>query len=188
VNRRGPGREVNGIPASGATTPVTDQKRPSADESVQAMATDADQLPDDVLLAMLGTCDSRFMAVFVQAFEQALAHARMYGPPHGPVRTWLRTIARDIAVDAIKARDAQPVNRDDLDGLLTTMSDGPAGLRALLGRLPASQARAVTMVSLYGMTARQIADAEGIPLSEARMRISDGMGKLRVHTLRLASQ
>jgi RNA polymerase sigma factor (sigma-70 family) len=188
--------------------------KPDPEREANGIPTDADQVPDEVLLAGLGTSDSRFMAVFVQrfqrlvfgvaktitgdlgtaedvtlqAFEQARRHARMYGPPRKPVRTWLRTIARDIAVDVVQARAAQPVNRDDLDGLLATMSavpaprapahEGPAGLRAMLARLPANQARAVTMVSIYGMTARQIADAEGIPLSTARMRISDGMQKL----------
>lgn len=212
-----PEREPNGIPTSAAATPATPQKHPPADESVQAMGIDADQLPDEVLLAGLGTGDVRFMAAFVRrfqrlvfgvaktitgdlatgeditrrAFEQAFEQARMYGPHRGSVRTWLRTIAREMAVDFIQARGAKPVNRDDLERLLATVSDTPegcalaregaAGLRGKLARLPANQARAVTMISIYGMTARQIADAEGIPVSTARMRINDGLQKLGAH-------
>ena len=35
------------------------------------------------------------------------------------------------------------------------------------------------MAGIYGMTARQIADAEGIPLDTAKTRIRDGMQRLR---------
>ena len=44
---------------------------------------------------------------------------------------------------------------------------------------PAPQARAVAMAGIYGMTARQIADSEHIPLGTAKTRIRDGMQKLR---------
>jgi RNA polymerase sigma-70 factor (ECF subfamily) len=35
------------------------------------------------------------------------------------------------------------------------------------------------MAGIYGMTAQQIAQSEGIPLGTAKTRIRDGMGKLR---------
>jgi DNA-directed RNA polymerase specialized sigma24 family protein len=64
-----------------------------------------------------------------------------------------------------------PVNPDDMSVILGAMSDSPerlvvahdsaAGLRSALGRLPVPQARAVAMAGIYGMTARQVADAEG---------------------------
>jgi RNA polymerase sigma-70 factor (ECF subfamily) len=62
---------------------------------------------------------------------------------------------------------------------LAVANDSAAGLRRALGRLPAPQARAVAMAGIYGMTAQQIAEAEGIPLGTAKTRIRDGMGKLR---------
>jgi DNA-directed RNA polymerase specialized sigma24 family protein len=37
----------------------------------------------------------------------------------------------------------------------------------------------VAMAGIYGMTARQIADAEGVPLDTAKTRIRDGMQTLR---------
>jgi DNA-directed RNA polymerase specialized sigma24 family protein len=81
------------------------------------------------------------------------------------------------------------VDPNDLPALLTAVTQTPervavandraAGLRRELGRLPAPQARAVAMAGIYGMTARQVADAEGVPLGTAKTRIRDGMQKLR---------
>ena len=178
------------------------------------MGTDADRLPDEVLLAGLGTGDVDFTVAFVrrfqrvvfgvamaiagdpgtaedvtqQAFEQASRQSRVYDPQCGSVRAWLTTIARDLAVDVIRSRAATPATPDDVAGPLTAMSgtperiavapEGTTGLRGMLARLPAAQARAVAMAIIYGMTAREIADAEGIPLGTARTRIRDGMRKL----------
>jgi RNA polymerase sigma factor (sigma-70 family) len=124
-----------------------------------------------------------------QAFEQAWRHAQMYDSRRGSVRAWLTTIARNLAVDVLRARTSAPVDPDDLPALLTAVTDTPervavandraAGLRRELGRLPAPQARAVAMAGIYGMTARQIADAEAVPLGTAKTRIRDGMQKLR---------
>ena len=124
-----------------------------------------------------------------QAFEQAWRHAQMYDSRRGSVRAWLTTIARNLAVDVLRARTSAPVDPDDLPALLTAVTETPervavandraAGLRRELGRLPAPQARAVAMAGIYGMTARQIADAEAVPLGTAKTRIRDGMQKLR---------
>ena len=128
-----------------------------------------------------------------QAFEQAWRHAQMYDSRRGTVRAWLTRIAHNLAIDVVRSRQSTPVDPDDLPLLLTAMTDGPehsperltvardsaAELRRALGRLPASQARAVAMAGIYGMTARQVADTEGIPLGTAKTRIRDGMQKLR---------
>ena len=179
------------------------------------MDTDADRLPDEVLLARLGTGDVDFTVTFVhrfqrvvfgiamtvtgdpgtaeevaqQTFEWAWRDAGGYDSHGGSVRAWLTAIARDLAVDVIHACTSTPLAPDDLSGLLTAMTDTPeqlavahegaAVLRGTLARLPATQARALAMAGIYGMTARQIADAEGIPLDTAKTRIRDGMQRLR---------
>ena len=124
-----------------------------------------------------------------QAFEQAWRHAQVFDPRRGSVRAWLRTITHNLAVDVVRARTSAPVDPDDLPAVLTAVTDTPerlavahdsaAELRAALGQLPGAQARAVAMAGIYGMTARQIADAEGVPLGTAKTRIRDGMQKLR---------
>jgi len=179
------------------------------------MGTAPDGLPDETLLAGLGSGDADLSLAFVrrfqriafgvamtvtgnaavaeevaqQTFEQAWRHAQMYDSRRGSVRTWLTTIAHNLAVDALRARTSAPVDPDDLPALLTAVTETPervavandraAGLRRELGRLPAPQARAVAMSGIYGMTARQIADTEGVPLGTAKTRIRDGMQKLR---------
>jgi RNA polymerase sigma factor (sigma-70 family) len=167
-------------------------------------------LPDEVLLARLGTGDVDSAVAFVrrfqrvvfgvalaitgdvdtaedvarQAFEHASRHAKAYDWQRGSVGAWLTRIARDLGVDVIHARAAAPVTPDHLAGLLTAMSrqpnphQGSAVLRGTLDRLPPTQARAVAMATIFGMTAQQIADAERVPVGMARTRISDGMRKL----------
>lgn len=124
-----------------------------------------------------------------QAFEQAWKHAQVYDSRRGSVRAWLTTIAHNLAIDVLRARTSMPVDPSELPALLTAVTDTPervavsrdsaAGLRRALALLPGGQARAVAMAGIYGMTARQIAVAEGIPLGTAKTRIRDGMLKLR---------
>jgi RNA polymerase sigma factor (sigma-70 family) len=128
-----------------------------------------------------------------QAFEQAWRHAQVYDSRRGSVRAWLTTIAHNLAIDVLRARTSAPVDPADLPALLTAVTDTPerlavardsaAGLRRALAQLPGTQARAVAMAGIYGMTARQIAVTEGIPLGTAKTRIRDGMLKLRAALL-----
>jgi len=180
------------------------------------MGTSADRLPDEVLLAGLGTGDPDLAIAFVrrfqqlvfgvavtvigdrgaaedvaqQAFERAWRHALVYDSRRGSVRGWLSTIAHNLAVDVIRARSAAPVDPADLSAVLTAVTDetpersavaneSAAGLRRALAGLPEEQAKAVAMAGIYGMTAREIAETEGIPLGTAKTRIRYGMQKLR---------
>ena len=128
-----------------------------------------------------------------QAFEQAWRHAQVYDSRRGSVRAWLTTIAHNLAIDVLRARTSAPVDPADLPALLTAVTDTPerlavardsaAGLRRALAQLPGTQARAVAMAGIYGMTARQISVTEGIPLGTAKTRIRDGMLKLRAALL-----
>jgi RNA polymerase sigma factor (sigma-70 family) len=125
-----------------------------------------------------------------QAFERAWRHALVYDSRRGSVRGWLSTIAHNLAVDVIRARSATPVDPADLSAVLTAVTDetpersvvaseSAAGLRRALAGLPEEQAKAVAMAGIYGMTAREISESEGIPLGTAKTRIRYGMQKLR---------
>src|SRR6202008_1848886 len=111
------------------------------------------------------------------AFEQAWRPASVYDSRRGSVRAWLTTITHNLAIDFVRARSALPMDPDDLPVLLAAMTDSPERvavandsaeeLRRALGRLPTPQARAVAMSGIYGMTARQVANPEGVPTRNA---------------------
>jgi RNA polymerase sigma-70 factor (ECF subfamily) len=123
-----------------------------------------------------------------QAFERAWLHAGLYDPRRGSVRTWLTRIVHNLAVDAARVRRPAPIDPADLLPLIAAITDSPEGralatetstqLRTALATLPPEQARAVVMAAVHGMTAREIADAEKIPVGTAKSRIRAAMAKL----------
>jgi len=53
-------------------------------------------------------------------------------------------------------------------------------LRSGLRTLPADQARSIVLAVVYGLTAKEIAAREGIPLGTAKTRIRRGLARLRL--------
>jgi RNA polymerase sigma factor (sigma-70 family) len=142
-----------------------------------------------VAISVLG---DRMLAedVAQQTFERAWRHAAVYDPRRGSVKTWLSTIAHNLAIDVIRTRRPEVVDPVDLVGLLGAVTDTPERhalaaddsrrLRSALRELPLEQGRALVMAGILGMTARQIAETERIPLGTAKTRIRTAMEKLRV--------
>ena len=52
-------------------------------------------------------------------------------------------------------------------------------LRDALGDLPEEQRRAVVLAGIWGLTAREIAEQESIPVGTAKTRIRAGLRRLR---------
>jgi RNA polymerase sigma factor (sigma-70 family) len=141
-----------------------------------------------VALSVLG---DRALAedVAQQAFERAWHNAHTFDPRRGTVNAWLTTITRNLAIDATRVHRPIPVDPDELLLRITASSEGPersalAGesateLRAALYLLPREQARAVVLAGIVGLSASQVADAEGIPLGTAKTRIRTAMQRLR---------
>lgn len=123
-----------------------------------------------------------------QAFERAWQHAGLYDPRRGSVRTWLTRIVHNLAVDTARVRRPAPIDPEDLLPLIAAITDSPerhalasetsTQLRAALADLPPEQARAVVMAAVHGLTAREIADAESVPVGTAKSRIRAAMTKL----------
>ncbi|MGH3781540.1 MAG: RNA polymerase sigma factor [Pseudonocardiaceae bacterium] len=123
-----------------------------------------------------------------QAFERAWRYAGLYDPRRGSVRTWLTRIVHNLAVDAVRVRRPAPVDPQDLLPLIAVITDTPehralaretsTELRMALATLPQEQARAVVMAAMHGLTVREIAEIESIPVGTAKSRIRAAMTKL----------
>ena len=124
-----------------------------------------------------------------QAFERAWRHAALFDARRGSVRAWLGTITHNLAVDAARARPPTPMDPHSLDPLVAAVTSTPehaamageswAQLREAIGALPPAQARALVLAALRGMTAAQVATAEGIPVGTAKSRIRAALRGVR---------
>ncbi len=123
---------------------------------------------------------------FIRAWRYAAAH----DPVRGRVSTWLLTIARNLAVDARRVRPATPIDPDVILAMpIPSPEAGPEerGLAAeesrrlqrAIATLPEEQRRALLLAAFLGRTAREIGEAEGIPIGTAKTRIRAAMLKLR---------
>jgi RNA polymerase sigma factor (sigma-70 family) len=143
-------------------------------------------------LARMITGDDRTAEdVAQEALLRAWRHAAAYDPRRGSVVTWLLTITRNLAIDAIRVRRPMTVDPDDsLVQSLVSPERGPAEtvevdrevdrLRVALTGIPPEQRRAVVLAGVLGLSAREIAEHEGIPLGTAKTRIRTAMQRLRV--------
>jgi RNA polymerase sigma factor (sigma-70 family) len=125
-----------------------------------------------------------------EAFLRAWRHAAVFDARRGGVRAWLLTITRNVAIDAVRARRPVTVDPDDLLRLAVSSSGRDAAqmvvvrdegrrVRDALSGLPDEQRRAVVLACVWGLTAREIAEREEIPLGTAKTRIRTGLIRLR---------
>lgn len=132
----------------------------------------------------VGTAEEVAQDAFVRAWRRAAT----YDPRRARVATWLLTIARNVAVDAIRSRRDQPVYPlTTADDLLEYPAEyeGADQVRACLRALPIDQRRPIVLSVYYGLTAKEIAAREGIPLGTAKTRIRRGLTRLRLDVLAL---
>jgi len=61
----------------------------------------------------------------------------------------------------------------------STQIEDKEHLRSALHALPPEQVRLIVLFVVYGLTAQETADLEGIPLGTAKTRIRRGIAKLR---------
>jgi RNA polymerase sigma-70 factor (ECF subfamily) len=125
-----------------------------------------------------------------EALSRAWRHADTYDARRGSVATWVLAMTRNIAIDSLRRRAAEPVDQQSVM-FLHLLEPGPGPeeaasiaeevgvLRSALAELPVGQRRALVMAAFYGYTAREVSEAETIPLGTAKTRIRIGLRKLR---------
>jgi RNA polymerase sigma-70 factor (ECF subfamily) len=125
-----------------------------------------------------------------EAFIRIFRHAQMFDARRGAVSTWALTITRNLAIDATRVRRGVPTDPEDrvfvdltsgrrAPDIAVMATESAARVRAAIADLPLEQRRAVVLAALYGRTAAEIADGEGIALGTAKSRIRLGLAKLR---------
>ena len=109
----------------------------------------------------------------------------------GSVATWLKAITRNVAIDTMRSRRNDryvdpatlaaiapaATNPDPADEVVR--GEDVQWLTSALGDLPEEQRRAVLLAGVFGFTAQEIAERDGIPLGTAKSRIRLAMDKLR---------
>jgi RNA polymerase sigma-70 factor (ECF subfamily) len=125
-----------------------------------------------------------------EAMIRVWRHAPVFDPRRGSVTSWVLTITRNLAIDALRMRRAVPTDPDDFAATaLTSAEHNPEDavrrgdvrqtVRTALKVLPEEQRRAVVLAAVYGRTALEISEFEGIPLGTAKTRIRTGLIRLR---------
>jgi RNA polymerase sigma factor (sigma-70 family) len=141
-------------------------------------------------VVVLGGDASAAEDVAQEAFVRAWRYAANYDARRGSVPTWLLTITRNLAIDAIRLRRADPISPDVINAMnlishearpdeRAAANDDAARLRAAVARLPLEQRRALVLAAFHGRSAREVSEAEQIPLGTAKTRIRSAMQRLR---------
>jgi RNA polymerase sigma factor (sigma-70 family) len=131
------------------------------------------------------------------AFLRAWRYAASFDPRRGSVASWLMGITRNAAVDRVRltntARSRVELSEpgelseagagdalvDDEAARLAERGDLLAQVARQWTSLPPEQRAALAAVTVRGLTAREYAEAAGIPLGTAKTRIRLGLRKLR---------
>ena len=125
-----------------------------------------------------------------EAMLRVWKHAPVFDPRRGSVASWVLTITRNLAIDALRLRRAVPTDPDDFAAAaLRSNEHNPEDavrrgdvrdmVRSGLDALPPEQRRAVVLAAVYGRTALEISESEGIPLGTAKTRIRTALLRLR---------
>jgi RNA polymerase sigma-70 factor (ECF subfamily) len=120
-------------------------------------------------------------------FLTAWRKAARFDPARGRLSTWLMTIAHNLAVDRLRRETG--VSRPTLV-LVDEVPDAPgvdeewllmerdAAMRAL-STLSDAERRLLTRAYFRGMTARDIAESDGVPLGTVKTRLRSALIKIR---------
>jgi RNA polymerase sigma-70 factor (ECF subfamily) len=118
--------------------------------------------------------------VFVAAWRKS----DRYDPARGRLSTWLMTIAHNLAVDRLRRETGRaptvPLGDLALEGVdeEESLLDRQAAHRVLLA-LSISERRLLLLSYFRGLSAREIAETDGVPLGTVKTRLRTILIKLR---------
>jgi RNA polymerase sigma factor (sigma-70 family) len=122
-----------------------------------------------------------------ETFVKVWRHASTYDARRGRVSTWLLTITRNAAVDAVRYRHEEPMDPSLLVAMLSptrpaATDDAPDTslvLREALAELPPVQREPILLMTFSGMTAKEIAARDDVPLGTVKTRVRRGLRAMR---------
>ena len=123
------------------------------------------------------------------AFLRVWRRAASFDPTRGAVRAWLMTIVRHCAIDLVRRRAGAPPVVAGLDEIAAqravpdAWSDvvgrlDRARVRSAVAALPGEQRRAIELAFFDGLTHREIAERDGLPLGTVKGRLRLGLRRL----------
>lgn len=117
--------------------------------------------------------------------------AHRYDPARGSATAWISMLTRRAAIDSLRARPRWIVSSAiSEDGRADALAPGTApasgesretarSLRRAFDRLPPAQQTVLSLACSHGLSARQIADAQGLPLHLVQRLTARGLDRLR---------
>lgn len=123
------------------------------------------------------------------AYLRVWRRAATFDPSRGGVRSWLLTIVHHCAIDLLRRRAGAPPVVAGLDEVAERQAvpdawSDVAGrldreqVRAAVAALPVDQRRAIELAFFDGLTHREIAERDGLPLGTVKGRMRLGLRRL----------
>jgi RNA polymerase sigma-70 factor (ECF subfamily) len=124
------------------------------------------------------------------AFLRVWRRAATFDAARGGVRPWLLTIVHHCAIDLLRRRSGLPPVVAGLDEIIERQPAPDAWtdvatrldqerVRAAVATLPGEQRRAIEMAFFDGLTHREIAEKDGLPLGTVKGRLRLGLRRLQ---------
>jgi RNA polymerase sigma-70 factor (ECF subfamily) len=123
------------------------------------------------------------------AFLRVWRRAATFDPSRGVVRSWLMTIVHHCAIDLLRRKASAPPVVAGLDEIAERQAVPDAWgdvvgrmerdrVRSAVATLPGDQRRAIEMAFFDGLTHREIAERDGLPLGTVKGRLRLGLRRL----------
>lgn len=123
------------------------------------------------------------------AYLRVWRRAATFDPSRGGVRSWLMTIVHHCAIDLLRRRAGGPPVVAGLDDVAERQAVPDAWsdvvgrldrerVRAAVATLPIEQRRAIELAFFDGLTHREIAERDGLPLGTVKGRMRLGLRRL----------
>ena len=123
-----------------------------------------------------------------EVFFEVWRRGPTYDPARAGLGTWIMMIARSRAIDTLRKRVPEPRDPVGAVSLMEQVEDPSASPDALverwrmvdlLGRLPREEEQLLRLRFYDGLSQREIAERTGTPLGTVKMRMVQGLNRLR---------